>query len=153
MAKDTNGGTSRTLIVLIVLGGVVGILVVVGILAAVAIPAYQDYTVKAKVQESTNLTAPHRVALGVACAESSLAANQTNKDFGLMAPERYSGADTKSVSVSVQSETNADVTIVYRAIGSVIKEGQTAIYRGTCDSGRMSWAADGTIQARYWPKM
>ena len=39
---------------------------IIGILAAVAIPAYQGYTIKAKIQEAVNLSNPHRSSLGIA---------------------------------------------------------------------------------------
>src|SRR4051794_40640716 len=53
------------------------VVAIIGILAAVAIPAYQDYTIKAKVQEGPSLASPALTALGVACSESTLATLST----------------------------------------------------------------------------
>ena len=38
------------------------VVAIIGILAAVAIPAYQDYTIKAKISEGVNLSSPARTA-------------------------------------------------------------------------------------------
>src|SRR3990172_2519089 len=47
------------------------VVAIIGILAAVAIPAYQDYTIKAKVTEATSLGTPAITAMGVACSEGN----------------------------------------------------------------------------------
>ena len=54
------------------------VVAIIGILAAVAIPAYQDYTVKAKVGEGVNLSHPHRTALGIACSVKTEAILHSN---------------------------------------------------------------------------
>ena len=48
------------------------VVAIIGILAAIALPAYQDYTVRAKLQEATSLSEPARLAAGQACSEASL---------------------------------------------------------------------------------
>jgi type IV pilus assembly protein PilA len=61
-ALASEGGTSAVgLIVLVVL--FFGAIPVLGILAAIAIPAYQDYTIRAQVSEGLNMAAPVRAAV------------------------------------------------------------------------------------------
>ena len=71
------------------------VVAIIGILAAIAIPAYQDYTVKAKVQEGVSLSAPARTAAGIAC--SSADGTIANTTLGL--PVAITGKYVKSVTV------------------------------------------------------
>jgi type IV pilus assembly protein PilA len=128
------------------------VVAIIGILAAVAIPAYQDYTVKAKVQEGTNLSNPARTALGIACSEGELAAALTHAGMGLSASTDYKGKYTKSILAKGSSTTAGTVTIIYTAIGSAIATGQNVLYTGTCTPGGMTWAVSGNVATKFFPK-
>lgn len=131
------------------------VVAIIGILAAVALPAYQDYTVKAKVQEAVSLSSPARTALGIACSEQSLTATPTNNaSLGLPTNTNISGTYTKSVTATNTSATSATVTIAMNAIGSSVPADSTIIYTGTCGEAGMSWGvtAGSTFPAKYLPK-
>jgi Tfp pilus assembly major pilin PilA len=89
-------------------GGGIGTVATVGILAAIAIPAYQDYTIRAQVTEGLNLAATVKVAV----AESYAAHGALPKDrsaAGLApAPEATSGKYVAAVDVS-----SGVITITY----------------------------------------
>lgn len=127
------------------------VVAIIGILAAVAIPAYQDYTVRAKVQEGVNLSNPHRTSLGIACSEGELATADTTS-MGLSAAASYVGKYTNSVAAATSSATTGTVTITYTAIGSSISSGDTVLYTGTCGAGGMTWTVSGSVPSKFYPK-
>ncbi len=132
------------------------VVAIIGILAAVAIPAYQDYTVRAKVQEAVNLSNPHRTSLGIACSEGALmvagtAATQIT-DLGLAGPTAYAAKYTSAIAAVGITNTSGTVTLTMAQIGNAVTVGQTIIYTGTCTPGGMTWTVSGTIAPKFRPK-
>ena len=132
------------------------VVAIIGILASIAIPAYQDYTVKAKIQEAVNLSSPHRAALGIACNTSELqtagnGATQTT-DLGLASAAAYNAKYTSSISAEGVNTTSGTVTLVMKTIGNAVNANQTIIYTGTCGHGGMIWTVTGTVPTKFLPK-
>jgi type IV pilus assembly protein PilA len=128
------------------------VVAIIGILAAVAIPAYQDYTVRAKVQEAVNLSNPHRTSLGISCSEGTLLNATQQTVLGLSGPTAYAAKYTSSISAVGASATSGTVVLTFLAIGSSISAGSTVTYTGTCSPGGMQWVVTGTIPSKFWPK-
>ncbi len=128
------------------------VVAIIGILAAVAIPAYQDYTVKAKIQEATNLSNPARTAVGIACSDGSLTTGMDNASFDLSSSSSYTGKYTKSVNISDSATDSATITIAMNAIGSAITDGATIVYTGYCGAGGTTWTVSGGVASKYLPK-
>ena len=78
------------------------VVAIIGILAAVALPAYQDYTIRARVTEGLTLAGSAKTAV------SENAANGAAFDSGWAAP----GATTNVASVAITS-ANGEITISY----------------------------------------
>lgn len=128
------------------------VVAIIGILAAVAIPAYQDYTVKAKVSEGTSMSSPARTAAGLACSEASLAAGNTNTFHGLPQSDAITGTYVSSVLITDTNTTISVIEIAYNAIGSAVAVGTTVTYTGTCSTSGMTWDVTGTVATKYHPK-
>jgi type IV pilus assembly protein PilA len=130
------------------------VVAIIGILAAVAIPAYQDYTIKAKVQEGVNLSNPARTALGISCSEGSLSGATQTGELGLSASNVYTGPYTQRVAAAGTDPTSGTVTITLAAIGSQVPAGAQIIYTGDCTPGGMKWTitSTGGLAEKYEPK-
>jgi type IV pilus assembly protein PilA len=139
------------------------VVAIIGILAAVAIPAYQDYTIKAKVSAGPSLAGPAMTALGVACSEGTMTATSADYNATLGVPQHQSIVDGKYVTdvltavtaVTAGVSATATVTIKYAAIGTGVAANDTVVYTGTCTSSGMTWSntANSTIKAKYLPKI
>ena len=112
------------------------VVAIIGILAAVALPAYQDYTVRAKVTEGLSLAASAKTAV------SENAANGAAFASGWTAP---SGTANVS-SVAIDSGTGA-ITITYK---STIASGGTLILTPV-DGGPSGTALSGTASGSTIP--
>ena len=128
------------------------VVAIIGILAAVAIPAYQDYTIKAKLQEATNLSNPHRTSLGIACSEGNLSAATQQTTLGLSTARSYQGKYTSQVAAVGTAAATGTVTITLKAIGTAVNLEDTITYTGTCTAGGMTWGVTSGLPSKFWPK-
>jgi type IV pilus assembly protein PilA len=137
------------------------VIAIIGILAAIALPAYQDYTVRAKVQEGVSMSAPIRTAIGIACSEATITASTGNSTqaaadtLGVEISTDYTGKYTNGILVDggAADGSTADVTITYVAIGTQVTAGDTIKYDGACSNTGMVWdTTGGTIDGKYKPK-
>ncbi len=124
------------------------VVAIIGILAAIAIPAYQDYTVRAKVSEGLSLASSAKTTV----AEN--AANGTSPlDAGWTQP-----TSTNNVSGVTVSSTTGVITINYTSAagnGSIDlspTSGGSALIAGTVPTASLVWdCKGGSLGDKYKP--
>lgn len=127
------------------------VVAILGILAAVAMPAWRDYLVRAKVRQAVEAAAPHRAALDRVCREGRL--DGAGHDvLGLDPPEAWSSDYTTAIAAAGEGPAAGTVTLTLRSVGGGIKAGRSLVLTGTCEAGRMAWAAGGgDVPRKYLP--
>ena len=129
------------------------VVAILGILAAVAIPAWRDYLVRAKVQQAVDAAAPHRAALDRACRDGRLD-GAGHGDLGLDPPEAWRGEYTTVIAAAGVGPTAGTVTLTLADVGGGIESGGLLVLAGTCDAGRMTWTAGGEhVPGKYLPTL
>ena len=125
------------------------VVAIIGILAAVALPAYQDYTIKAKLQEATSLTEGARLAAAQACSEGSLGVSVTDQTSAGL-PATITGKYVSAVTLGGIATNAAVITAGITNISGVTGQ---LIWTGTCGPSGMSWTAtNSTVDPKYIPK-
>ncbi len=131
------------------------VVAIIGILAAVGIPAYQDYTAKAKITKGVSLAAPAMTALGVACSDGTLSskgANLTHQDIGL--PPSIAAGEVTSIAVTNDADgKNPAVVITFGAGIPGVNTGSKITYNGTCNTTGLNWTVTGDgVETKLLPK-
>ena len=134
------------------------VVAIIGILAAVAIPAYQDYTIKAKISEATSLTSQQRLDLGVYCSDqgdfSTLTGATITNSFTPTLPAANTLKVVQSVVVAKASTTTATITVVAKASAPAAIAGKTLVWTGTCAPGAgTTWgiSSPDAFPSKYFP--
>ena len=115
------------------------VVAIIGILAAVALPAYQDYTTRAKVTEVMLAASSGKTAVSEAAATLSAL------------PDDASVSISDQVSKYVASVAYAGGVITAMAKGDANIDGKSITMTGTYTNGMMTWVCSGTIDAKYRP--
>jgi type IV pilus assembly protein PilA len=122
------------------------VVAIIGILAAVAIPAYQDYTIRAQVTEGMNLAAGAKTAVAEVYQETG-AFPADNDGAGLEAAGNISGKYVTQVAVA-----NGVITATYGG------DANTNIAAGTCaltptdNAGSISWDCECSFANKWRPQ-
>ncbi|MBT5030678.1 MAG: prepilin-type N-terminal cleavage/methylation domain-containing protein [Proteobacteria bacterium] len=118
------------------------VVAIIGILAAVALPAYQDYTIRAKAAELPIMVSPAKLAVSeFTMSNAAFPANITEAGF------------TPATSSMVSSMTYANTGVI-TVTGNTANLGAAIIMRlvpTTNASGSINWDCLGNLGTQYLP--
>ena len=121
------------------------VVAIIGILAAVALPAYQDYTTRSKMSEVLVMTEPAKLAVSeTASSLGSLAAvTLANSGYKFPGATQY-----------VSGVTITDGTGVVIATSTITNAAGTVTLTPTevaANTGQLTWSCTSSISAKYLP--
>jgi len=130
------------------------VVAIIGILAAVALPAYQDYTVKAKISEANSMASQGITGISLLFSEGRLNASDaaTAEDFGIATglTSKYVTSITPAI---VTANSAAKITVVMQATGNALVDTKNIVYTVTCvPGGNCTTAITGTVDSKFLPK-
>lgn len=131
------------------------VVAIIGILAAVAIPAYQDYTVRARVTEGFSLASAAK-----ALVSENASSGSADLSVGYVPPTAGSLKSVQSVAIDAG---NGDITVTYQAnvhptnnaLVMSPRVNGVALTAGTVPTDAINWlcntAAGTTLQDKHRP--
>ena len=123
------------------------VVAIIGILAAVAIPSYQDYTARAQVTEAVSLTAAFKTGISEFLqTKGTFPANLTN--VGTTTSGKYVGSMALTSEATGVSGT---ITATMKATGVNSGISSSTLLLTTGDSGQQWSCTGGTILAKFRP--
>jgi type IV pilus assembly protein PilA len=118
------------------------VIAIVGILGAVALPAYQNYTIRAKVSEGLLAASACKVSVTEAVQSGSTSI-----------PNNLCSGNTQYVEsvTSGGDASSATVTVALKGIDKNV-DGKTIVYTGAIANASVtSWACTTTLEQKYVP--
>ncbi|GAB4357977.1 MAG: pilin [Immundisolibacter sp.] len=131
------------------------VVAIIGILAALAVPAYQDYTIRSKVSEAASLASAARTAVDVYYSETGTLprVDIPHESLGISEPDEYKAKYVSRVQVSVGTTPGA-VVVTLKDLDELPDSvaGDTVVYIPERRAGNLEWTVSGSVPAKYRPR-
>ena len=129
------------------------VIAIIGILAAIAIPAYQDYIVRSKVSEGLNMAGAAKLAVAETYDSTGVFPDD-NSEAGLPGAASITGNYVQSITVtSISGAHQGLVDIFYNSsVGGNPTANVTHMFlTATPSEGSMRWVCTGGMSNKYKP--
>lgn len=152
--SETGEGMAITGLITGYISLVFSLIFLLGVIAAITIPAYTDYTTRARVDKGSAAVLHHKrvIASELEKGVSPGTLSTNPSDLGLKAPNQYGTAIVKSI----RYDANGAITLTFRRKSNMgLASGRTIVYVPDIIAGKVSWRIDrtrSTISYRFLPK-
>lgn len=130
------------------------VVAIIGILAAIALPAYQDYVARSQVSEAASLASGAKTAVAEQYANTGDFTGINNSSAGMAIPASIKGKYVDSITVTdgvVLAKMGGDASAVLKDASS-----DTLAYSAVDEGGSVSWncgTSATTIDSKYLPSV
>ncbi len=126
------------------------VVAIIGILAAIAVPAYQDYTIRSRISEASSLSSAARTAVDIAYSEGfPLGSIPGQSTLGLAPSGSYNSKYVASVAVATTGVITVTLTSDASLSGAA---GGTVDYTPSAQGGNLVWVPSCSFVQKWCPK-
>ena len=127
------------------------VVAIIGILAAIAVPAYQDYTIRSRVSEAAALSGAVKTAMDVAFSEGYALGSipTTAASLNLSTSTSYNSKYVTSVAYN----QSGVITVMLKSVKDLgTAKTKSVVYSPINRTGNLEWFVRGGVPTKYRPK-
>jgi type IV pilus assembly protein PilA len=133
------------------------VVAIIGILAGIAVPQYQDYVARSQFSEGLNLAAGQKASVTeVFSSTGNCPDNASGTAGGIPASTSITGTYIKSVQVGGEASAAGGCTITANFKDSDIAKGltgkQVTLTMGNANNGSVTWKCESSADKKYLPQ-
>ena len=130
------------------------VVAIIAILAAIAIPAYQDYVIRSQVSEGSSLAEGSKTAVAEFFSNKGYFP-ASNVSAGVATNTSIVGNYVTQVTITGGTAASGTITVTYGNQANSAITGSTLVFKGTPNAGSTQWActtaAGSTVNVKYRP--